>query len=230
MTGGGRPSGRYVGYLALLLALAGCGLSGPDHPVGSSGTRASPAGASTAGGGTQIVSPLDLATSPRGDPATVAGTTLPGSTPAVTAVFGPPDTGDSPAEQVAAVGSIYSLFLSDVAGLDDNFANHWVQSLQQIAVPSLVEEAKLAAQTLQQGQAHGVGPLQDSHRSVVISGSTARVSDCLDEYDWYVVSDATGQPRPGIARGYFSGKGVLTDQNGQWVVAAWKSESAPCRY
>lgn len=102
--------------------------------------------------------------------------------------------------------------------------------MELVAVTSLVDDAEGAAAIIGQDHEHGTGTLVDDQRKLKITGATASVTDCLDEMHWYVVSDRTGQPDPGVARGYFDGSGTLVDHNSRWYVSTWKSEGTSCTF
>ena len=136
------------------------------------------------------------------------------------------------ANPVAAINEAYYVFMTSVSGLDDDFNGGWVSTLGQVSQPAVVKAAEQAAGTLEQARDHGVGTLRDDHRVLHVDPRNGRatLTDCLDEYHWYVVSDRTGQPDPGVARGYFRGSGTFVESAGRWLVQSWKSESTTCRF
>jgi hypothetical protein len=122
----------------------------------------------------------------------------------------------------------YHTFLADVEGLDHDFGAGWVARMRDVAVPSLVDAARRAAASIQQAHEHGVGQLTETRAVVTVSGSTGSLVDCLDEQNWYVVSDTTGKPDPGVSRGYYTGTASFVLQNGRWYVQTWRPTQNRC--
>lgn len=131
---------------------------------------------------------------------------------------------------VAAINQAYYVFMTSISGIDDDFNGGWVTQLQKVAQPAVVSAAEQAAGTLEAAKEHGVGTLTDDQRRLSITGTTATLTDCLDEYDWYVVSDGTSQPDPGVARGFFVGSGTFVEAGGHWLVSSWRSEPTKCKF
>jgi hypothetical protein len=136
--------------------------------------------------------------------------------------------GDSQTEEVQAV---YTVFLTDLAGLDDYLNRSWFDALQQVATPGLVDAAQEAVDVIGQSQDHAVGTLRGDHESVTITGATtAAIVGCLDEKDWYLVSDTTGAPDPGVTRGYYVTIAKLLYQRGRWYVDIWQPTKGACQW
>jgi hypothetical protein len=134
-------------------------------------------------------------------------------------------------DTTAQLQAVYDTFLADISGLDDNLNQSWLTALQQVVTPRLLKAADEQAETFLAAHEHGTGTLKDAHQVVKITGSkTATIFDCLDEVDWYLVEDASGQPDPGIARGDFVGIADLVLQGGRWYVDIWQPSQGQCHF
>ena len=213
---------------------------GPTGPggagSGSSGASgASPGSGGGTGTGTFVPVPGGGSAGPGGGsgggPSSGTGTGSAGD-PSVGGPGGGVQVLTPPANPVAAINEAYYVFMTSVSGIDDDFNGGWVSELQQVAEPAVVDAAKRAAGTLESAREHGVGTLRDDHRALHINPAAGRatLTDCLDEYNWYVVSDSTGQPDPGVARGYFEGTGTFVESAGRWLVESWRSEPTKCQF
>jgi hypothetical protein len=211
---------------AALIGLAGCGLR--VNAMRDSATTVT--ANSDASGTTSTTS--TTSTSSTNTPSAAAPTITtplpalgprpgPGATTPVTAAENTPDQ----------LHAVYDTFLADISGLDDNLNQSWATSLQQVVTPRLLNAAEKQAETFLRAHEHGTGVIKDAHRVVKITGpTTASIFDCLDEVDWYLVEDASGQPDPGITRGDFVGIADLVLQDGRWYVDVWQSSQGQCRF
>jgi hypothetical protein len=127
-----------------------------------------------------------------------------------------------------AVDAAYSAWLSDLSNYYDTFLGQWTRQMQQVATPDLIQAAIEAARSINAAGEHGTGTLVDSARQIEQAGSTVVITDCLDEYHWYLVFDGTGEPDPHVARGYFEGTANLVEQDGRWLVEKWIASQKPC--
>jgi hypothetical protein len=130
----------------------------------------------------------------------------------------------------AAVNRSYQAFLTDVAGLDSGFDPGWVTRLRQVATTKLVKAVREVAAGFQKLGDHTEGALHDSHVGIRVHGSRAVLIDCLDEYDWYLVNDKSGDPDPGATRGNFEAFSSFVDTSTGWKVSLWKPGSYACQY
>jgi hypothetical protein len=129
------------------------------------------------------------------------------------------------------IESDYHSFLVLLSGLDDNLTSNWSTALQGVATARLVLAAQRDAAAIEQAHEHGVGTLTVDHEVVkLLSGTQATVFGCLDEYDFYLVQDANGQPDPAVSRGDFVGVADMVEVSGQWRVDVWESEQGHCTY
>jgi hypothetical protein len=129
------------------------------------------------------------------------------------------------------IESDYHTFLVDLSGLDDNLNSSWSSALQTVATARLVLATQRDAAAIAQAHEHGVGMLMVDHEVVkAINASQATVFGCLDEYDFYLVQNANGQPDPAVSRGDFIGVADMVLVNGQWKVDVWESEQGHCTY
>ena len=220
---GGRAAGTAGGGFEVLgpTGPGGAPVPGSAGPGGAGyGNGSSAAGSFTAAPGSPAVAGGDPTGGPAG--ATATGTGPGGGVDVVTPAANP----------VAGINQAYYVFMTSISGLDDDFNGGWVTELQKVAVPAMVDTAERAAGTLEAAKDHGVGTLRDDHRVLHIDprAGKATLTDCLDEYNWYVVSDGSGQPDPGVARGYFQGTGVFVQSAGHWMVQSWRSEPTRCQF
>jgi hypothetical protein len=125
----------------------------------------------------------------------------------------------------------YETYLYDVSGLDDNLNQTWVPPLSQVATISLAQATVRAAAAILRAHEHGVGQLRDDHLGLTLHGPTsASITDCQDEKDFYLVSDGSGEPDPAITRADFVGTAELTVQAGHWLVAVFTTTHTECNY
>lgn len=134
----------------------------------------------------------------------------------------------SGADPKDAIRAAYQAWMNDLSGLFENLSPVWVHAISEVATPAMTRAAQQAAGAIQQAHDHGVGTLVDGHRVISIKGSTASLSDCLDELHWYVVEDANNTPDPSVSRGYFVGSASFVLTGGQWFVSEWNSHPKRC--
>jgi hypothetical protein len=207
---------------AALTGLAGCGLRVNPDQAGSTTTIAN-SGATSTTGATGTTETSTAAAPPSTTPLPVSGSPSAGpqSTTPVTA-------GEDTTAQLQAV---YDTFLADISGLDDNLNQSWLSAIKQVVTPRLLKAAQEQAETILAAHEHGTGTLKDAHQVVKVTGpATASIFDCLDEVDWYLVEDASGQPDPGITRGDYVGIADLILQDGHWYVDIWQPSQGQCRF
>ena len=126
------------------------------------------------------------------------------------------------------IADTYASWMSDLSGLVDNLSNVWLTAIREVATESMTDAANKTAIAVQEADEHGVGTLVDSHRVITVHPDEADLTDCLDEEHWYVVNNSSGQPDPGVTRGYFEGTAKFTLVNGQWFVSSWNSHPQTC--
>lgn len=97
-----------------------------------------------------------------------------------------------------------------------------------MATPQLVSSVTASAATIEAAHEHTVGTLDEDELQVVVTGTTASVSDCLDEQDWYVVEDSSGKADPAVERGHFRSTAKVTEHDSTWLVAQFTPGSQPC--
>jgi len=103
-----------------------------------------------------------------------------------------------------------------------------VTVLQRVATSDIVDSVTAQANTIEAAHEHTEGELSDSDVKVSVTGSNASISDCLDQYDWFLVEDGTGEPDPAVTRGHFTGSAQLTLTTGGWKVSAFAASTSPC--
>jgi hypothetical protein len=130
----------------------------------------------------------------------------------------------------AAISRSYQDFLADVAGLDAGFDPGWVTRMRQVATAKLIDAVQQVAAGFQKLGDHTEGALHDSHVGIQTRGSRAVVIDCLDEYDWYLVNDKSGEPDPGATRGNFEAFSSFVHTSTGWKISLWKPGSYACQY
>jgi hypothetical protein len=204
---------------AALTGLAGCGLR--VNPVRDTSTPTTVK--STATTMTSTTQPSTAVSPPSTTPLPASG-----PQPAGAASTTPVTAGEDTTSQLQ---SVYDTFLSDISGLDDNLNQTWVSAIQQVVTARLLKAAEEQAETILAAHEHGTGTLKDAHQVVEVTGpATASIFDCLDEVDWYLVEDASGQPDPGITRGDFVGIADLVLQDGHWYVDVWQPSQGRCQF
>jgi hypothetical protein len=225
--------GIVVASLLFGVALTSCGERN-HQPIGTSSPAASPSkpgsanpdqsgsegSATTAPPTTEEPSPISSGGAP------AAGVPL--DTP--TSTTDTATTGTSTAID-AQVTAVYDKFLQDVAGLDANLNQSWLDSLEQVATPKFVHAAQQQADAISHAQEHSTGSLKDDHQVIKITSSVSvSIFDCLDEKDWYLVEDSNGEPDPGITRGDYVGIADMLLQNGRWYVDVWQPSQGACSF
>jgi hypothetical protein len=238
----------------LFLGLAGCGgstdvvaqttpvagvatgvTSPPAVPVPATTTSAAgPTGTTyvpgqTITGGTTVPTQPTSASVTTSVPASrpsASPTLPPAPTPfAFPAHYGKPSPADS-----SAVNHAYQSFLADVAGFDGDFDPGWVARLQQVATSKVVTAVQKVGAGYQSLGDHTQGALRDSHVEIKTSGSRGLVIDCLDEVDWYIVDDKTGDADQGATRGDYEAFTNLVHTAHGWKVSLWKPGQYVCQY
>jgi hypothetical protein len=215
----------FLVFLAFLAAgVTSCGLR-VNRPAAGPGIITSvPSTATTTTTGPPEPGSSAIPTTTNLPPLPTGGSNSPGQSS-----LSPPTTaGASRNTQLLAV---YDRFLHDIAGLDDNLNQSWIAALKQVATARLVNAAERQAQSILNAQEHGIGSLQDDHQlTKITSSTTASVFDCLDEQHWYLIQNTTGQPDPGVTRGYYIGIADLVLQGGRWYVDVWQPSQGQCRF
>jgi hypothetical protein len=56
------------------------------------------------------------------------------------------------------------------------------------------------------------------------------LADCQDEFDFYLVSDASSTPDAFVQRGDFAGSAQMVLQNGHWLVDVFTTTHVACAY
>jgi hypothetical protein len=135
------------------------------------------------------------------------------------------------ASTTSQIESNYHSFLVVLSGLDDNLNSSWLSAMQSVATARLVLATQRDAGAIEQAHEHGVGTLAVDHEVVkVLNHTQATVFGCLDEYDFYLVQDANGEPDPAVSRGDFVGVADMVMVDGRWKVDVWESEQGHCTY
>jgi hypothetical protein len=211
-----------VALLALSPALAGCGAASDSAARRSTAEPTPPALRLEA-------SPHASDTSSRiPDAELVPG--LSGTGTATPPAFRPPRTRNAAygADAEGLINLVYDAWMIDVSGLFANLTQQWVSAVAELATPAMTRAAQRSAAALQQAHDHALGTLEDSHRIITVRGSSATLTDCLDELHWYVVEDANGQPDPSVTRAYFVGTADFVLAKGQWRLSSWNSHTERC--
>lgn len=164
-----------------------------------------------------------------GQPAATPAAGLP-PLPAVTGAPTPPPYRPAAArtDAQAQIGVVYDTWMADLSGLLGTLTQPWADAVREVATPKMTTVAAQAAGALLKAHDHAVGRLTDSRRVVTVTGTTAHLTDCLDELHWYVVEDASGRPDPSAIRGFFVGTADLVLSSGRWYVSSWNSHPQPC--
>jgi uncharacterized protein YraI len=211
---------RWLAALSCAALFCSCGLRVPE-------TQKPPAGQFGQGASTTLV-PSSIPTGGGSGPS-AAATESAQTTTSVSDRTGPPeDITQTSGPVPASARASYTAFLKDLSGLDSSFQASWIAAMAEVATTQIVESAWQAANTVRAAHEHTVGELSDSHLSVVVVGNTARVEDCLDEFDWYVVEDGSGRPDPAVSRGHFQAVGALGFAAGRWLVTQFQPGTASC--
>jgi hypothetical protein len=217
--------------IALIVApvlLAACG-ERANIPRGASGVTSRVA--TGADGSAQTTTTSSPAASSSAAPPTLPKGLRPTTTttqPArVSAVGGA--AASSPADK-PIVGA-YESYLTDLSGLDDNLSQGYIAPLASVTTTRLAQASVRQAAAILAAKEHGVGTLHDDQVTVVMTGpDSAALADCQDEYDFYLVSDATSTPDPFVQRGDFAGSAQMVLQNGHWLVDVFTTTHVACSY
>lgn len=206
----------------------GSKVSAPGHtPLGEFGAGPTPPGASTPTvpatySGSAANRPPSAPTS-----APVPSTGVPSTGASAVRVPGGASSG---ADQQAASAS-FTTYLYDLSGLLDTLNESWIPKIQAVTTTRLAQASVRTAAALLYSHEHGLGVLHDDQLTIrVISSTQALVTDCEDQYHFYLVTDSDGQPDPAIQRGYFTGTAVLVYQQGHWLVDVYRPSSATCHF
>jgi hypothetical protein len=216
--------------IALIVApvlLAACG-ERANIPRGASGvtsrvvTGADGSAQTTTTTSTAASSAAALPTLPKGSRPTTT------TQPARASAVGGGATG-SPADK--PIVSAYESYLTDLSGLDDNLSQGYIAPLASVTTTRLAQASVRQAAAILAAKEHGVGTLHDDQVTVVMTGpESAALADCQDEYDFYLVSDATSTPDPFVQRGDFAGSAQMVLQNGHWLVDVFTTTHVACSY
>jgi hypothetical protein len=211
--GRGLPAALLVGALAL----AGCSHQPPTASGSSSGTpTASPSTATSS-----------TATS---SPATASPSASPSAAPTPRNYF-PRSTTAAAALHVAALETSVARTAEEKAVVSAWMA-YWQAATdayyERSIVPGLATTATGAARAavddnladLRRSQQRGVGWSRDNVTSVTVSGDTATVRDCTENYTFNVDADgdAVTNPVP-----YYDARGRLVKRDGRWYVTSASS-------
>jgi hypothetical protein len=138
-------------------------------------------------------------------------------------------TSGDPTKQ--AILTAYETYLFYLSGLDDTLSKAYIPPLAAVTTYRLAEASVRQAAALLNAHEHGVGTLRDDRITIVTpSATTADITDCQDEYDFYPVEDASGTADPFVQRGYFAGEAQLVLQGGHWLVDIFSTTRITCNY
>ena len=196
---------RALVVCSALSILAACGGRVP-LPTGATGTTHGVSGTEHAGsGGTTSTSTGSAQGSTL--PTLPPGPTPPSTTTSSVAIPGG-TTPTDPTKQ--AVLTAYETYLVDLSGLDDTLSQGYIAPLAAVTTNRLAQASVRQAAALLAAHEHGVGTLRDDKVTVVLRGSDAAdITDCQDEFDFYLVADSTGTADPFVQRGDFAGAAQL---------------------
>lgn len=208
-----------VACTSLVILLAVCGGRVPLPSTTAQGTTRSASSASTSSTSISTSSVSSLPTLPSG------------ATPPPTPVV-PPDqaaTSGDPTKQ--AILTAYETYLFDLSGLDDTLSKAYIPPLAAVTTERLAEASVRQAAALLNAHEHGTGILRDDRITIQVPSSTsADVTDCQDEYDFYPVEDTSGAADSFVQRGYFAGAAQLVYEGGQWLVDIFTTTHITCSY
>ncbi|HEX3796875.1 MAG TPA: hypothetical protein VHV57_20440 [Acidimicrobiales bacterium] len=158
--------------------------------------------------------------------------TLPGGSSAPPTTVVEPDpaaTAGNPTKQI--ILTAYETYLFDLSGLDDTLNKAYIPPLAAVTTYRLAEASVRQAAALLNAHEHGVGTLHDDRVTVVeVSSTSADITDCQDENDFYPVENADGAPDAFVQRGYFAGAAQLVFQGGHWLVDVFTTTRVTCTF
>lgn len=170
-------------------------------------------------------------TSPAAAPSSSLPTLPTGATPppTTTVTTDVAATSGNPTKQ--SILTAYETYLFDLSGLDDTLSKAYIAPLAAVTTYRLAEASVRQAAALLNAHEHGVGTLRDDRITILVpSATTADITDCQDEYNFYPVEDANGSADPFVQRGYFAGAAQLVFQGGHWLVDVFSTTHVTCNY